>query len=239
MSMADAVSKLQSRFYPAAEQRDPVAIFLRELERHVRPSDILLDIGAGAGERNRHSFKGRVQQMLGVDVDPRVAENPLLDAGVIGDGKTLPFPDSSIDVAFSIYVHEHVADPGAFASEVFRVLKPRGRYLALSPNRFHYVPLIATLTPTQFHRWLNSKRGRPGEDTFPTYYRLNTVSAVRRHFAAAGLNVSEVRGIEVEPQYLKFNPVGYLAGTAYERIVNSSTAFERIRVNLIVRCTKP
>ena len=236
--MGVSVAELQTRFYPVARQRDAVALFLDELEPDVGPSDLVLDIGAGAGERNRYAFKGRVAGMWGVDLDPRVTENPLLDRGVVGDGKTLPFDDGSVDVAFSIYVHEHLDDPGAFAREIYRVLKPDGRYLALTPNRFHYVPLIATLTPTSFHRWLNAKRGRSGEDTFPTYYRLNTAAAVQAHFRAAGFSEVIVNGIEVEPQYLKFHPLSYVAGVAYERVVNSSRALEGMRVNLIVRCSK-
>lgn len=236
--MRPSVARLQERFYPERSTRDAVAIFVRHLESLIRPTDTVLDIGAGAGERNSYNIKGRVQAIWGADLDPRVVDNPLLDRGVVADGTTLPFDDNSIELAFSIYVQEHVAEPSTFAGEISRVLKPGGQYLALTPNRLHYVSLIAALTPTSFHQWLNARRGRDEEDTFPTLYRLNTPTAVARYFRAAGFSAVTCEGIEVEPQYLKFNPATYLCGVAYERLVNSLDMLSRFRINLIVQCTK-
>src|SRR5262249_37660129 len=92
----------QSWLYPDAAAQDPVARFVRTLERHARPSHDVLDLGAGAGLLNTYALKGRVRQLVGVDLDPRVVDNPLLDRGVVGDLAALPFADDSFDLAFSI-----------------------------------------------------------------------------------------------------------------------------------------
>lgn len=236
--MGGLLSRLQAHFYPDPLTRDAVGVFLRHLDEAVTSSDVVLDIGAGAGELNRYELKGKVRQMIGTDLDPRVTSNRLLDLGIIGDGRTLPVDDASIDLAFSIYTQEHVEDPARFAREVYRVLKMGGRYLAITPNRFHYVPLIAAVTPTSFHRSVNARRGRQGEDTFSTFYRLNTASAMSRCFGAAGFSEVTTRGIEVEPQYLKFNAAAYLCGVGYERLVNATESLAALRVNLIVECAK-
>jgi ubiquinone/menaquinone biosynthesis C-methylase UbiE len=195
---------------------------------------MVLDIGAGAGQRSVYQLKGRCREMVGVDIDPQVINNPLLDKGIVTDGQLLPFESNSFDLAFSIYVLEHVQDPKSFCREVSRILKPGGEFWALTPNRFHYVPIIANLTPTKFHKWINKKRGRNESDTFPTFYRLNTAGALKKQFAEVGLELIEMQAIEVRPNYLQFSLPLYLLGAAYERIVNSSRLFSALRVNYIV-----
>jgi SAM-dependent methyltransferase len=233
------VGELRERFYPDVVQRDPVAAFVRHLESAVKPTDDVLDLGAGAGELNTHVLKGRVHRLVGVDVDPRVGTNPLLDAGVIADIGMLPFRDRSFDVLFSIYVLEHVDRPGDLVAEIGRVLRPGGMCLMLTPNILHYVTLFSLLTPTRFHKWINVKRGRPAEDTFPTVYRLNSRRALTDHFNGAGLEPVSIDLVEVQPNYLTFSPISYALGVGYERLVNATEMLSPFRVNFIAVFRKP
>jgi len=239
IARGESVRHWQDRLYPSAESRDPTLGFLREVERHLTQSSRVLDIGAGAGERNAYDFRSRCLQMVGVDLDPRVETNPLLDLGVVSDAGRLPFEAETFDVAFSIYVLEHVADPSAFAREVCRVLKPGGVFLALTPNRWHYVAAVSALTPHRFHEWVSRRRGRDDADTFPTYYRLNSRRALLERFGDAGFATASVRAIEVQPNYLLFSLPAFLAGAAYERLVNSTDLLADLRVNLIAEFRKP
>jgi SAM-dependent methyltransferase len=233
------VAALQRRFYPDVVARDPVARFVNRLEAIVKPGDRVLDIGAGAGELNAYALKGRVRQIVGVDLDPRVATNPLLDAGLTADIYALPFRDNSFDVVFSIYVLEHVDRPSALAAEIGRILRPGGLCFVLTPNLLHYVTVTSRVTPTAFHRWVNAWRGRAAEDTFPTCYRLNSRRALRRHFSAAGLDTVSIDVIEVQPNYLSFSAFTYALGVAYERLVNATESLSSLRVNLIGLFRKP
>lgn len=233
------VASMRQRFYPDRVRRDPVATFVRRLERELKPTDRVLDLGAGGGELNAYAFRGKVDQIVGVDLDPRVTSNPLLDAGLRADIYALPFRDATFDVVFSIYVLEHVDRPEVLAAEIARVLKPGGVCLSLTPNVFHYVTIASRLTPMSFHRWINARRGRAEEDTFPTEYRLNSAGALRRHFGAAGLQTVAIDAIEVQPNYLTFSAFTYAAGVAYERLVNSTDLGASFRVNLIGLFQKP
>ncbi len=221
------------KLYPKPEHRNAVALFIKTIEPKIQPYATVLDIGAGGGQRSRYDFRGKCREMIGIDLDPRVTENPLLDRGIVSDGKTIPLPDNSVDFAFSIYVLEHVSDPIQFCSEIGRILKPGGEFWTITPNRYHYVALIAAYTPISFHKWFNQKRGRDAEDTFETFYRLNSTSALRKYFAHAGLEVVQLKTIEFRPNYLQFSTPLFLLGAAYERLVNSSEIFSNLRVNHI------
>lgn len=234
-----SVAALQKRFYPDAARRDPVAVMLSRVSAAVGLDSVVLDVGAGAGLLNRYALRGRVGRMLGVDFDPRVLGNALLDEAWILDGPRLPLADASVDVAFSIYVQEHLENPDAFARDLSRVLKPGGVYFFVTPNRYHYVPLVASLTPTAFHQYVNRTRGLRAEDTFPTFYRLNTRRAVRRVFAAAGFEVVRVDMIECQPNYLMFNRAAFLGGVLYERLVSSTPWLAQFRVNIVGECRRP
>ncbi|TVQ87348.1 MAG: class I SAM-dependent methyltransferase [Deltaproteobacteria bacterium] len=231
--MSELRARLLERLYPEARQRDPVIPFLELVDRYVTPTSRVLEFGAGAGERNVHHLKGRCAEIVGVDVDSRVRTNPLLDHGVVSDGVRLPFDDASFDVIFSIYVLEHIADPGAYAREVARVLKPGGVVLGLTPNKWHYVAAIASLTPTSFHRWVNARRGRPAEDTFPTTYRLNSRHDQERWLGPPSFRTAHFQRLEVAPNYLTFSVPTLLAGAAWERTVNATDALSRLRVVIL------
>jgi hypothetical protein len=75
-------------------------------------------------------------------------------------------------------------------------------------------------------------------DTFPTLYRANTREAIERLSRGAGLRVESVDFIEGRPEYLRLTPPTYLAGWAYEKIVNSSPLFERFRIVMIAHLRK-
>lgn len=233
MRASATVASLIDRFYPTAASRDPILQFVEVLKRYVDPGKSVLDIGAGTGLTKRYAMRGHCKEIVGVDLDPRVAQNPLLDRGIVADARNLPLPRESFDTAFSIYVLEHIDDPAAFADQVRRVLKPGGHFLALVPNRFHYVAVAARLTPIWFHRWYNRLRTGRRTDVFPTFYQLNTEADLVRFFGQADFETVMLRGIEVQPHYLTMWAPAFLLGVAYERLVRSSERFRGWRANLI------
>jgi SAM-dependent methyltransferase len=231
--------RLDRRFYPNVEANWDDSCFRTYLLRRITTEATVLDLGAGAGIVSQMNFRGECREICGVDPDPRVVDNPYLDEGKVAFGEKLPYPDSKFDVVFCDNVMEHLDNPVAVLTEVARVLKPGGHFLWKTPNRLHYVPLIASVTPTGFHRFINKRRGRRESDTFPTRYKVNRPRAVDRACAASGLRMIDYRLIESRPEYLRMSVTTYLAGLLYERIVNSTALLRHFRVLFMGEAQKP
>src|SRR5437588_5205691 len=187
---------------------------------------VMLNLGAGgpAPRDKIRVFKGEVARVAGADIDPEVLHNPELDdAQIIPSSGKLPFGDETFDLVLSDWVVEHIADPFQFLSEVRRILKPDGSFFFRTPNKHHYVGLIASFTPHWFHELVaNRARGMSSGDhePWPTYYRLNSRKAIQADGTRAGFSKVEVLMWEGPPGYLVFNSVPFVLGVAYERVVN-------------------
>src|SRR5215471_16831803 len=115
---------------------DGTIYFLARVHSMLRPCDVVLDAGCGRGQwiddpceyrRQLHDFRCHERQVIGIDVDPGASANPFIhEFRPIEDTRRWPVADASINLIYSDYVLEHVADPGAFFSEANRVLKPGG-----------------------------------------------------------------------------------------------------------------
>ena len=243
ISRVDAMNKckkLKEKLY-STRQYDNDTVFLEIVENNIDSGSVVLDLGAGAGLKFLYDLKNRVGptgQIVGADFDSRVCENPLIHRGVVLSGPGLPFDDCTFDIVFTRYVLEHVAVPEEFLTEVYRVLKPGGSFFFLTPNKWHYVCIAARCTPGSFHEFYNRRRGREETDTFPTVYRLNTRSAVRRHLKKAGFVERELRMLECCPNYLILAIPLFLMGVAYERLVNSTELLAGLRVNILGQFVK-
>src|SRR5690606_13572805 len=129
------VARLDAQRPPDASPSWDDQLFREEILRHVGLDSLVLDLGAGAGIVPQMNFKGLVGQVCGVDLDPRVETNPILDEGRVADAGGIPYPDNMFDLVFSDNVVEHLDDPAEVFTEVARVLKPGGLFLFKTPNR--------------------------------------------------------------------------------------------------------
>jgi SAM-dependent methyltransferase len=233
------VSRLDDHFYPGIKGNWDDEIFRRRVLDHLTPDKRLLDLGAGAGIIPQMNFRGLAKSVTGIDPNHRVKTNPYLDESFVGLGESLPFPDRSFDIVISDNVLEHLENPAKVFSEVRRVLSPDGVFLAKTPNRRHYMALIARFTPHWFHRRFNKLRGLPGEDVFVTRYRVNTRRQLAVAARQADLDLVSLEYLEGRPEYLRISAPTYFLGMLYERLVNAFPALETFRILLIVTMVKP
>ena len=217
-----------TRFYPESKvggfsYSDASVAFFSQINAVLRPTDRILDFGAGRGghiigdeveyRRQLSNMRGRCAHVEGCDVDDAVLENPSLDhAEVIPAHSPLPYPDNSFDLVFSRFVFEHITEPGYMAQELLRVVKPGGIIAALTPNKYGYIAFGGSVVPNRLHvkilRYVQP--GRKSIDVFPTQYGLNTDRALRKSFGTA-VDISTIY-YSSEPAYFFGNSTIYRAG---------------------------
>src|SRR5438105_5270058 len=73
------VDRLDRALYPGQSSNWDDYIFRDRILSNLSPEAIILDIGAGAGIVQQMNFKGMVAKVCGIDLDPRVECNPMLD----------------------------------------------------------------------------------------------------------------------------------------------------------------
>jgi len=119
------------QYYEYQSQWGEIAgqIIARKFERHIRPSDVVLDFGCGGGfVLNSLACHRR----LGVEINPiarRAAETREVDCFETLDD----IENGLIDVAISHHSLEHVPSPLGILREIQRKLKPGGLLLAVVP----------------------------------------------------------------------------------------------------------
>jgi SAM-dependent methyltransferase len=226
------IEELDARFFPGFVSEH--ARFDALVRRHLRAGHRVLDAGAGHGRAFGQDYRGTAALVVGADLEPEVGGNPNLDAACRADLGRLPFADATFDLVLARYVFEHLPRPGPVLRELRRVLRPSGSVVFHTPNRYHYVALAASLTPTRFHRWFKRKRAGGREpDAHPTFYRANDRRTIARLASANGFRLAELELFEPKPTYLFFHPLAYRAGIAYGRLVSRTERLRDLRANLI------
>jgi SAM-dependent methyltransferase len=105
----------------------------------IRAGDTVLDLGAGAGNDAfvARRLVGQAGRVIGVDMTPAMVERARANARKLGYGnvefrlgelEAMPVEAASVDVAISNCVLNLVPDKARAFAELFRVLRPGGRF---------------------------------------------------------------------------------------------------------------
>jgi SAM-dependent methyltransferase len=221
----------ESRFGGFTDLDGTLAFYLR-IAALVDADSVMVDYGCGRGARAEETapvkrslccFKGRVKRVIGLDLDPAAASNPMVDEFHLLEGPTWPLADDSVDLCLCDNVLEHIERPELFFPEAARVLRKGGYLCIRTPNAWSYVALASRLVPNRLHASVLKRveeHQKQEEDIFPTLYRANTVPRLRRLMRQNGFDAA-VYGFESEPSYLRFSKLAYRLGVWYQRFAPS------------------
>jgi SAM-dependent methyltransferase len=188
----------------------------------------VMDFGAGRGgfastespwRRELQDLRQYGAEVWACDIDEAVKRHPCSDHQiVIEPSQPLPFDSGSFDLIVSDFTFEHIEDSQSVASELLRVLRPGGVLCARTPNKYGYVKMASQLVPNSLHsRFL--KRIQPdrlAEDIFPTVYKLNSVTDVRKNFRGCQLYWYRDSG---EPAYYFGSSLLYRIGLLLHKLL--------------------
>ncbi len=184
-------------FQPSAKERI-IDAFVRL--SGLGPGARVLDVGCGSGAFTE-VLSRRGFQASGLDISSKLIalakrKFPAIDF-YEGDAERLPFDAGRFDgVLLSGLIH-HFPDQRALAAEVFRVLKPGGRFVAFDPNRMN--PFM----------WLYR------DPSSPFYSRIGVTENERPILARRAADVFRDAGFRVGTDYL--------AGLAYRYVASPRT----------------
>lgn len=229
--------EIRNRCYP--EHEWPGEIYLDAIRE--RPGRAFLEIGCGRRAETVHRAADCFQRCVGVDPDCDGVKSELPNVELqTGDAAALPFPDETFDVIAMLDVAEHLPDPLAVIRECRRVMTPGARLIIQTPNQYFPVLVAGRLFSHRTRVVLNKiASGTADDDTFPVFYRANTLTALRRLGERAGLEIHTLRYLPHHPTYLLFSPIVYRVGVFCERIFRRIEFLAPLRPILQAIYTKP
>tara|TARA_Y100000768_G_scaffold104796_1_gene76796 strand:- start:293 stop:916 length:624 start_codon:yes stop_codon:yes gene_type:complete len=92
----------------------------------------VLDLGSGTGAAFDQLLNYKTTAL---DPDKKMLELNAFENKVLGSAENLPFKDNSFDNVFCSFVWRNVSDTNKAFNEVFRVLKPGGKFVLLDMTR--------------------------------------------------------------------------------------------------------
>ena len=201
------------------------------------PGCSVLDVGCGHAE---WLLPELAPAALTIGVDPDVAalrRNHVLPVRIAAVAEHLPFRDGVFDVIVSAWVFEHLEHPSHVLAELFRVLRPGGRLVFLTPNAWNYNVWLVRLIPNRMHDFFTRRLyGREEFDTYPVRYRLNSPRRLRRSMHEAGFRQCTL-SFNGDPTYVGLSDLLMVAASAVERLLDLGP-LHSARVHIIGVCER-
>jgi SAM-dependent methyltransferase len=147
----------------------------------------VLDIGCGSGFDGSEKLQRAISQesgyFYGVESDAEITPPRCFTEVYSCSFEEAPLAESSFDVAYAVFVLEHVRRPDVFWRKLAYALKPGGVFWGFTVDRRHYFAWASTLL-----KWTRLKdaylgllHGADHYENYPTYYKCNTPHAIKNY----------------------------------------------------------
>lgn len=169
----------------------PDDFYTAVVEQHVSKGTRWLDVGGGRNVFPFHRALARIladrcQLLVGVDPSSNLQDNPYVHEKVQSAIEHYR-PGQVFDLATLRMVAEHLPDPPKTIAALRHLLRPGGRVIVYTVNRWSPVTILSDLIPFRLHYHLKKILwGGEEKDTFPTCYRMNTRKRLKDLFEDGG-----------------------------------------------------
>ena len=92
----------------------------------------VLDLGSGTGAAFAQLMN---YETTALDPDKKMLELNIFENKILGTAENLPFDDNSFDNVFCSFVWRNISDTNKALSEIYRVVKPGGKFVLLDMTR--------------------------------------------------------------------------------------------------------
>ncbi len=159
----------------------------------VKEDTTWLDVGGGktvfpSNACLSRNLSERCTLLVGVDPSPNINGNPYLHERAncaVEEYNT----ERKFDLATLQMVAEHIREPMPVIKALARLVKTGGRVVVYTPSRWSPACIAASLIPFWLHKPITCiVWGLEAEDTFPTFYRMNSRNCLRKLFAEGGFD---------------------------------------------------
>lgn len=229
--MRERYRRLKPGYRPALE------VYLGLMDPLVTGESRILDAGCGPGGLvTQH--EGVARLVVGADRYASHFQEPADVANLIeSDIGVLPFESNSLDLITCSWVLEHLEAPTQVFAEFYRVLRPGGAVLFITPNKRNYAVWMRQLIPNSISKPIVSAiYGRNEDFINPTYYRANSFRQIDGALTAAGFRCERFEHLS-DPTYLAINDVMFRLSVLVERAIDRFAP--NTRVHLVGLYRKP
>lgn len=165
------------------------------VDRLVTPGCRWIDVGGGrnifpGNQALSRQLADRCGHLVGVDPSETIHENPYVHERVESTIEKFT-SDQPFDLATLRMVAEHITQPEEAIKGLARLLKPGGKVVIFTINKWSPVPIVTWITPFWLHHPMKRLLwGTEEKDTFPVAYKMNTRRALSHLFTTNGFRES-------------------------------------------------
>lgn len=171
-----------------------------------------------------------------------LASNPA-EHRILAGGEKIPLESESVDAIVCEYVVEHLTEPELVLREAWRLLRPGGRFVFVTPNFLSYSGMITWLTPQWLHEKFLSRLmaigGSANEKPYKTAFRMNTRWAIHRLARTTGFVMRSLDSGVDFPTYTYPFPLVHQIAVLWHIALDRIEWMEPLRITWIGVLEKP